>query len=209
MSTTDDTEIAPDRLPLSRESIIDAARAIISDGDLDSLSLRRLATSLGVTAPALYAHVAGKEDVLRSIASTGFVELVARYQEVDVTDPIGRLRALALIYVDQALAEPAIFRLMFLYRPAEISVADVDNELPAATEAFEIPLQSVVEASDAGLLDPSRDPLTVALTLWTVAHGAATVLLLGMSFDEATRNQLIDSVIDATLDGLSAKNQTD
>jgi len=204
VSTTDDTEIAQVRSPLSRGTIIDAARVIISDGGLDALSLRRLAASLGVTAPALYAHVDGKGDVLRSIASTGFVELVARYQEVDVADPIGRLRALARIYVDQALAQPAIFRLMFLYRPAEISVADLDNELAAATEAFEIPLQSVVEATDAGLIDLSRDPLMVALTLWTVAHGAATVLLLGMSFDDATRDQLIDSVIDATLHGLSA-----
>ena len=191
-----------ERTALSRNAIVDAARDMISEIGLDQMSLRRLATQLGVTAPALYAHVTDKSDLLRAIAEEGFQELVARYEVLDASDPLGHVRALTRAYVDQALAEPEIFRLMFLFRPSGIAL-DVDNVLASASTAFEIPLAAVQTAQAAGRLDPTRDPLLVGLTLWTIAHGAASVVLLGMDFSETGRDELIDSVIDVALRGLA------
>jgi AcrR family transcriptional regulator len=197
------------RNALSRQAIIDAAATMVSDVGLDQLSLRRLATHLGVTAPALYAHVSDKSDLLRSIAETGFGDLVTRCEAVTDPDPLARIRQLSHAYVEYALAEPEIFRLMFLFRPREISAegtADgdtVDNELELATQAFALPMAAISEALAAGLIHPDRDPLGTALTLWTVSHGLASVLLLGMGFDIATRDRLIDDVISLTLAGLA------
>jgi hypothetical protein len=42
----------------------------------------------------------------------------------------------------------------------------------------------------------------VGLTLWTATHGAADVLLMGFGFDDATRDQLVDAVIDTLIEGL-------
>ena len=57
-----------DRPPLQRETIVEAARDLIITDGLEALSLRRLAGQLGVTAPALYAHVRDKQDLLRALA---------------------------------------------------------------------------------------------------------------------------------------------
>jgi hypothetical protein len=46
--------------------------------------------------------------------------------------------------------------------------------------------------------------MIAALTLWTATHGAADVLLMGFPFDDATRELVIDSVIDTVLGGLGA-----
>lgn len=197
------------RNALSRQAIIDAAATMVSDVGLDQLSLRRMATHLGVTAPALYAHVSDKSDLLRSIAETGFGDLVTRCEAATDPDPLARIRQLSHAYVEYALAEPEIFRLMFLFRPREISAegtADgdtVDNELELATQAFALPMAAISEALAASLIHPDRDPLGTALTLWTVSHGLASVLLLGMGFDIATRDRLIDDVISLTLAGLA------
>ena len=40
--------------------------------------------------------------------------------------------------------------------------------------------------------------------LWTVTHGAADVLLLGLAFDPELADRLVESVLDTTLDGLRA-----
>lgn len=176
---------------------------MISDAGLDQLSLRRLATQLGVTAPALYAHVSDKGDLLRAIAETGFSDLIERYQLIEGATPRERIAQFTRCYVDYARDEPEIFRLMFVFRPQEIHVDAVDNELDLATQAFQLPAQAISAAIDDGTIHPARDPLMTSLMLWTVSHGLATVLLLGMDFDSETRTALVDGLIEATLAGLA------
>src|SRR5215831_5461101 len=55
------------RPPLTRETVVAATRELIEDEGLEAVSFRRLAQRLGVTAPALYAYVSDKDDLLRSV----------------------------------------------------------------------------------------------------------------------------------------------
>lgn len=58
------------RVPLlSRERIRDAALAIIDGGGLAELSMRKLASELGVQAASLYKHYPTKDDLLDDIAA--------------------------------------------------------------------------------------------------------------------------------------------
>ncbi|WP_256840614.1 TetR/AcrR family transcriptional regulator [Ornithinimicrobium faecis] len=52
---------------LSRDRIRDAALALIDSNGLESFSMRRLAGSLGVSAPSLYSHYATREQVLDAV----------------------------------------------------------------------------------------------------------------------------------------------
>jgi AcrR family transcriptional regulator len=193
---------------LSRDAIVEATRDMLRTTDLDDLSLRKLAGTLGVTAPALYAHVEDKQDLLRAVAETGFRELVDRFDRVDDPDPVDRLRGYGRAYVDHALADPEMFRVMFLYRPEALEVPDVDNELAAATDAFARPNEAVHAAIADGRIDPAWDPVRVSLVLWTTGHGVASVLLLGARQGEvvvpAGMEDLVDDVLDVTLAGLAA-----
>lgn len=194
--------------PLSRDAIITAARTLIADEGLESVSLRRLATSLGVTAPALYAHVEDKRDLLRGVAELEFTELIADFEAIDAWDPLDRLRRQSRVYIERAVAQPELFRTMFLFPPQLDLSAATGEELPMATHSFQVALRSVTSAIDAGVLRPI-DPLIAAITLWTATHGAADVLLMGFPFDDATRDLVIDSVIDTVLGGLGASPRVD
>lgn len=184
-----------------------ATRLMLRTTDLDDLSLRRLAATLGVTAPALYAHVEDKEDLLRAVAESGFHDLVDRFDRVVTEDPMDRLREYGRAYVAQALADPEVFRIMFLYRPAALEVPEVDNELAAATDAFVRPGEAVRAAIDAGRIHPDWDPVRASMVLWTAGHGTASVLLLGASGGEvilaAGMEHLVDDVLEVTLAGLA------
>lgn len=197
------TTMSEPRSPLTRERVIDAARKVMSEVGLEQLSLRRLAGEFGVTAPALYAHVNDKADLLGAIAEQGFEELVARYQAHDdiPADEVVEFQCRA--YVRHALDDPDLYRVMLMFRPAAVEIPDVDNELPAATAAFELALRAVEEAREAGTIHPDRDPLMTGLALWTTVHGLASVLLLTDVTDANYQEALISEVLGLTLSGLA------
>ena len=188
---------------LNRESVIDAARELIVTDGLEAVSLRKLAAALGVTAPALYAYVTDKRDLLKGVAEREFRRLSTTFEQIVDPDPVERMRQMSRAYVDQALAEPELFRTMFQFAP-DLAVGGTSGaEDPLATAVFDLALGSVVEALDSGALR-SADPLTVALTMWSATHGVATMLLMGFPFDDDTRRLLIDSTIDTMLAGLAS-----
>jgi AcrR family transcriptional regulator len=150
-----------------------------------------------VTAPALYAYVRDRDDLLAAVAAEHFAELVVRFDSVDVSDPLDRIRALGHAYVEHALASPALFRLMFRYPPR--SVPGLDAFGPSA-QAFDAAASATAEAVESGQL-AVEDVGMAAMTMWAAVHGVAEVLLLGFSLDEESSRALVDSVIDTVLAG--------
>lgn len=189
--------------PLTREAIVAVTRDLIEREGLDALSLRRVGAALGVTAPALYAHVTDKRDLLRAVAEQEFAELIDAFDAVPPGPPVERLRALSKVYVDRALAGPELFRTMFLFPPEIALTGATGEELPMATRAFGYASAPIEEAVAAGDLR-ADDPALITFVSWTAMHGLATVLNLGFELDEPTRELLIDRVLDTLLTGLGA-----
>lgn len=189
------------RPPLTREAIVDAARQITIVGGMEGLNMRRVASSLGVTAPALYAHVRHKSDLLQAIAEGELERLVEHFEQVHETDPVERVRRYARIYVEQALEEPELYQVLFLTQPS--LTLDQGDDLPIASKAFSLPATATIEAIESGAFKPA-DPLMASLTMWTAVHGAATVLLMGLELDDASTDELVTSVVETVIAGLSA-----
>lgn len=191
----------PERPPLRREAIVAAAKGLLQAEGLDALSLRRLAKQLGVTAPALYAHVDNKRDLLRAVAELEFDRLLERFDAVEAVEPLDRIRAHCRAYVDHARENPELFDVMFIF-PPDIDAASTpeDAALPAATRVFTVALAAVADAIDTGAIDAS-DPVLVALTLWMANHGVASALQLGFGLPREFEEQLVDEVTDRLLRG--------
>ncbi len=63
------------RPPITRERIIGSALGLIDRDGLDRLSMRRLATELGIEAMSLYHHVQDKSDVLDGVVALVLSEM--------------------------------------------------------------------------------------------------------------------------------------
>lgn len=174
---------------------------LVADGP-SAVSLRRLASRLGVTAPALYSHFDGKDALLAAVAADEFERLIERVESSagGDDDPIRTIRAQARAYVEHALENPALFQVMTVFRPAW-SPQDEVPELPMASKSFEVASVAVTRAIEQGLLR-EHDPLMASLTIWAAAHGVATVLLARPGLGEDYERALVDSVIDSVVDGL-------
>ena len=60
---------------LTRERILDAAQAIVTEEGLEAVSMRRVAASLGAGAMSLYNHVPNKEALLAGLAERVFAQV--------------------------------------------------------------------------------------------------------------------------------------
>lgn len=72
-------------MPLDRTIILGQAFAILNEMGLEGLTLRRLATRLGVQAPAIYWHFKSKQDLLDEMATQVFREALEEAPVFDAT----------------------------------------------------------------------------------------------------------------------------
>jgi len=159
-----------------RQALLDAALAA---PDIEGLSLRQLATGLGVTPAAAYRHFASREDLLLEVARIGFTRLESRFAGAfdisrppeDGSEAKARFHRLACAYLQFADDEPALWRLIFgaqgaAYR-ALSSVLDRRNSydyLPAA----------LLGLHRTGVV-PHPPSERDALFAWSAVHGAASL----------------------------------
>ena len=183
---------------LTADAIVGEAIELVRAGGVDALSMRALATRMGVTAPAFYAHFASREELLRACAQRGYDELAERYAQSASGRAVALARQACVAYVQFAIDEPALFRLMFMFRPGAIDL-DVPNEHGGATAVFDAMIANLARAVEDGDLLPG-DPLDYGLALWAAVHGVATVVGLAPGLDGEA---LVARVVDAMLAGWS------
>ena len=109
-----------------RDALVEAAVDVVREGGPDALSLRELARRVGVSHAAAYRHFADREALVDVVAERALEGLVSRVHRrvdaVDEADPVTaarrRLVEIGVGYVEFALAESGLFRLLFTAYPA-------------------------------------------------------------------------------------------
>src|SRR5262245_30775541 len=99
-----------------REALVTAATALLEEQGLSGFTLRQCARRAGVSHAAPAHHFAAADDLLAEIAARGFERFVARLgKAADQVEgpPLARLEAMGHAYVAFAIANPAVYGLMF------------------------------------------------------------------------------------------------
>jgi AcrR family transcriptional regulator len=191
---------------LSRDAILDEARSMIVATGIADFSLRRLASRLGVTAPSLYRFFDSKDAIVAAIAEAEFALLIAAIEGAAAAhdDPVEQIKAQSTAYVECAVANPALFAVMFAYQPPWLEEPS-PSDLPLASKAWQLAATAVEAAiADGRLREP--DTVLASLTIWSAVHGVATLLTVGgHDADRPVDRALVASVIDAVVDGLAVR----
>ncbi len=109
------TARSTDELEQVRGKILDAALAIIVNEGFDALTMRRLASRIGMTAPNIYNYFSGKDELYITIVIKGFEMLFDHLKRAceDQADPVVRARSLIDAYMKFGMENSAYYDIMF------------------------------------------------------------------------------------------------
>jgi AcrR family transcriptional regulator len=147
-----------------RNALKDAARAILEEEGLASLSLRAVARKAGVSHAAPYRHYPNHEALLVELAVEGFSEL---QNEIAVAGAspglvVDRVSDIGGAYMRFVARRPALARLMF---GAQLPNRDSFPELGVAADAI------------AGEIGAALSDTALGLAVWAAVHGLAMLVL--------------------------------
>ena len=196
-----------------REALLGASLKLIEAEGIGAVSLRRVAREAGVSPGAPYHHFADRAALLSALAAQGYIALAGDFAVVRAAadSPVRELTALIDTYVSFALRQPAYFRLMV--RP-ELHEPDKNPETKAAMHAAERQLQDAVQDCVAAGVIPAERAETLELTVWSIGHGLASLLLDGLLDDPSDDpsaltfqvTALLESFLRRDLSGLRRKS---
>lgn len=169
--------------PALRQSLLEAAARTLAEQGSTGLSLRRLAADAGTSTMAIYTHFGGMDEVRRAVQQESYSRLVERLDQVPETDDaLADLIHLGLAYFDYARTEPNLFRAVHLERGVDAgSGADAG---PSHGPRLRL-VEGVRRCIDQGCFPPDgADAETIAVPLWALVHGVATLLLVGSLAEE-------------------------
>jgi AcrR family transcriptional regulator len=164
----------PRQALLTRERIVDAASALVDKEGLDALSMRRLATELGVQGPSLYNHFGTKAEIVDAVAD-------AVIERIDLT-PFGAyewpeaVRRWAQSYRAVLVAHPNIVPAL---------ATGPGRRRPAALAMAEAVFGALVEAG----WPPARATHIGALLRYLVIGSALGSFALGFDIDPGLYDQ--------------------
>ncbi len=163
-----------------RERIIEAARQLFVDQGYDAVSLRKIADSIGYTAPALYTHFHDKTDIMRAICREDFSALAATFARIGrTTNPVERILKAGMAYVRFAVEHPNHYRLMFM-SPHPEGLAPEPEDLAKIgdpdLDGYAFLRHAVDEAVKQGKIrEAYADADLVAQVLWAGVHGVVSL----------------------------------
>jgi len=190
-----------------RQALVDQAVRTIHGAGVETLTLRDVGASLGVSRTALYRHFADKTALLAAVATDGFRALRTGLQAAWDAADHGRagLEAQGWAYVRFALASPGHYRVMF---GGFVAKANCDPELTTeASGAFGVLVAALAELQQQGLVREG-DSEALALFVWSAVHGVAMLAIDGqLTRPGVSLDPVLHTVVQRIWDGIAAPDE--
>jgi AcrR family transcriptional regulator len=181
-----------------RDALVEAARRLVAEKGPGGFTLLDAARLCGVSPAAPYRHFRDLDALLDEVAGRGFAEFAARLEAAARAAPAkdAVLPALGGAYLAFAREEPGYYGAMFGRRPAP----GVAAPPPGDGGAF----GTLVKGVEAAGVPQGVDTRLVALHIWALSHGVAT-LLANSAADWGLRPEaVLESGVSSYLRGLRA-----
>jgi len=162
-----------------KDEIVRVAVELGTELGEDGLTMRGIASRLGVSATALYQHFEGKASILRAIRFHGLgllnQELIGCFES---GDPLACIDAMSKKYIQFARKNSWLYGVLFTGEAFDYSVL-TDEEQQQVFESHKKVIESLSKAKDAGQLRDDVDVETAPLLIWAANHGLAMLMLHG------------------------------
>lgn len=160
-----------------REALVHAAYDLVTMHGAENFTLAEACRLAGVSTAAPYKHFKDRDEVLGLIVTRGFDRMSEQSMRAVEAAGVGTLAgivAMGRAYVDFAVANEKLFRLMFGQHPVIKSDEEVIGEGMGCFS--KVIAQVAIYCEHNGV---PGNPDELAVRLWTFVHGAASLLIDG------------------------------
>lgn len=157
-----------------KEALITEAINLLETEGVPALSLRRVAREAGVSQAAPYSHFKNKKALMTAVAEEGYRRF-KKSMESHSGSSEHYMVGLGIGYVLFALANPALFHLMFAGELAEMIEADRTSEPFSSSYLL---LVDGLKNHPLARFDNEGRNLDTAM-MWSMVHGIANLILEG------------------------------
>ena len=182
-----------------RAALLEAAEAELAERGIEGFSLRGVAKRAGVSHAAPAHHFGESAGLLTALADIGFrrfIDCQKKEMAKAAPDAASQLVAAGLGYMNFALDNPALFRLIFSSRRPDYEDRSL-NESAAQAFTMLVGMTAAVTGKDA-FADP--DAMRDVTAVWAIAHGIADLLVSGRlgwlgGLPQQERDQVVRDII--------------
>ena len=177
-----------------RTQLIDATRVMISEGGVEAVSLRKLASRVGVSRTAAYHYFKDKNALLCTLAEEGFHMWSEKVEDIfqdDSKPPAVRYRGYIRWYMSYAMENAEYYDLMFGRAIWKQDTA-TDSLKTLAYDVFQKQIDITKQCQAYGLLPKEEDSLRLAQVTWGSLHGLARLLIDGIYTDDSHIDEMCD-----------------
>ena len=191
---------------LRQEILAAAEQMLIETKDESALSIRAIASAVGVTSPSIYLHFSDRNDLVFAVCERQ-AEQVDRVMEEaarEGRDPWDRIRRRGLAYLRWGLENPEHYRILMMSRPDATPERFVDQRL-ADTTGLDAVAEDIGRAAAEGLIARVEDPLREAELFWIIIHGMVSMLIAKPEFPFGPPEDLYEAMFDLVHRGLAPR----
>lgn len=168
-----------------RQRVCDVAMQLFSEHGPDNVTMRQIASSLGVSAMTPYRYFSDRDEILAAVRAAQFNRFAATLERAVKRAPDARSvgRAVGDAYIRFAKRNPAAYQLIFsVTQPHEDRYPDLAR---ANARAQDTMVDYVRRMIDAGLIEGDAD--LIGYMFWATLHGIVSLeLARGMRGIKAT-----------------------
>lgn len=160
-----------------RERLCAAAERLFAEKGPDAVTMRQLASELGVSPMTPYRYFQDKDDILAAVRTNGFNKFAAALEEArsKATSARGKGAAVGDAYVRFAFEHPHTYKLMFdLNQPLDTTHPEL---IEAGRRALETQSAWAEDQVAAGEL--VGDPKQIGAMFWAATHGVVVLEMAG------------------------------
>lgn len=189
----------------TKTRLFQAARVLFDKEGEAGLSMRRIASAVGMTPMAIYKHYADKDALLNALMLDGFVAWEARVARITEPDPAAWLRQLGTAFLDFALTEPRRYEAAFLLRASQA------RQYPNDFAAGRSPVISQAQERAERMRKPGADAppaADIVLALAALCQGLVELYRAGRFVSEDEFRQAYRRAVDHCITSYSSESFT-
>ncbi|MBI1260500.1 MAG: TetR family transcriptional regulator [Rhizobiales bacterium] len=207
------------RLPPAerRAQIIAAARLLFAAEGIDNVSMRKIASRVGITQAAIYQHFEDKAAIIFALSEAFFTGMIETFEArlAGIDDSMKAFRLSLKAYVEYGLSRPEEYRLIFMMSTSQmvgaghrIPAGQVDDVVESAGRIAFGYLHDRVRNLVAEGRIIQGDPDAMAEAIWAAGHGIVSLLITHQHYPWSAPEAILESQLDILFNGLLLRSSS-